>query len=553
MSPDISYEEETRVNALRYIKADGVADDTDGLNEAAEEARKTKKDLYLPPGPKPIKVYGEVNFRFIKNLTIERTIQVGSEGLVVIGSSRSLRSDCKIDLSRVDYIERDQTNVALRVIGLKQAVLRIGMVSYIQFWADPTNDDTAQSISYNTIFMGQAKKLELYCRKKPDESDFGWITEMLFVGGDYREIVFDSDYIINQITFFKPCCEGGVVNIPIGSRISFLDARGERGTKLYFGKDSSRIIWEDSFLSNPLAMEPGAVVVEDLGKDNIVTTTFNKHYRKEVLASVDLKEKGYSGFYNVKKGFNFIEPKDPFKDIYDTGILPLSGPSKEEVYYEAVQYQVSRLFVTSDSKKSYRIDLFLYDSDKNQIDAKEDVFYSAGHTWSDKNKYLYSHVNQNETTILLPSKHSKAKYFRLKVTSGNPKGVFGNLYVSCVIPSYANILPLLKSKRNQEESKKQEFVVDFYDEGDVLHFDNKKHIVTSAVYGKVLSSSDRKTFVASPPNKTAIGDHIAVELSDKSTHWTTIEGITGSKITLSEPLPSETEKGMRFYCFRLDK
>lgn len=541
------------INLMDHVGSE-TGDVTTQVNAAADAARAAGVGLTMPTGA-TIQIDGTVNLRSIFYLDLDGTIKVGPSGMVITGGVRTKRDGARIRLREVLHLDpATQTNVALRTVGLKGAEVSVGRCDYWQWWADPTNH-LDQSCSYNTVTAGTIRKLEFYCRKGTTEGMFGWITELTFIGGDYRHITVDSDYIINQITFLKPCCEGGEVHIPIGHRWSFIDARGEGGTELWFGPDSSRIVWEDQYVSNPLAVKPDVVVMQDDGVENIVTTSFERHYQRRSLAVIDTETRLFDAssnlaVTNLAPGLERLTPTRTFGQILDTGLIPVRGSGVDEVTAYGSQWFMPRISASSDAA-SFRYNLYCYGADRALIDPGDGLVIGGGASWDSTSQSW--RVLSNVPTMSATVRGQTVAYMRLVLSTGNPITPFSRIEITGWLTGASSDYPVDLVRRRLTAHTRQATrpTRGIGPVGTQVQGEDKGWNITARADTTATAAASGETSVTvASTHGIAVGDMIGIATSDQSTHWATISAISGTALTLSRPLPAAVSNGARIATAR---
>lgn len=537
------------INIMDYVgTADG--DVTAQVNAAADAARAANTELVLPHEA-TIQVEGQVNLRYIRRMDLSGIIKVGPDGMVTIGDNRNQRSDADIRIRRVSWVARDQTNICLRTVGLKSAVLHVGYCDYWQWYADPTADVRDQSSSYCTSTVGRINRFQIYCRKAPDGSDFGWITELLFIGGDWRNIEFDTDYIINQITWLKPCCEGGTIKIPMGHRIEFLSARGEGGTKLYLGKDSSRVVFEDEFSSNPLAMGTGAVVVQDEGVDNLIVSSFAKHYTRRTICHIDgntpivggRSENGMRGLQPIP-GSSTVQPRiasmGTFTTLLDTGLISVRGSGASPTSAPESTWRISRFLLSSDTA-AFRLTLRAFDSAKSPLNDPGALLIGGGLKWKDG---TWGHdVNVSEARFAIAS--PQVAYVQIEVSSGSPLTPFGWMRLDAFTLGLSSDTPITQIQRKlaQYSPASGKPSASIVGEGKTVTTDRTWRCVSRAeTTVKRQATTGSAAVELETIDKVAVGDDIGIG-SKLTSQWAKIVSINGTTVTLFPPLTEDVAMG----------
>lgn len=538
------------VNVARYVTGSG-ADETDGFNAAANEARATRRGLFMPESL-TVRVDGIVNLRYIVNLDIQGIVRVGPEGRVDVGNNSFHRIGAHLRIRRVEQMDPStQDNVVLRTVGMKQAHIWVDFCDRWEWYADKAEVDTT-STSYCTAYPGYIRRLDFTCRDDPAQSGFGWITQILFLGGDVKYISTDSDsYSTNHITFVGTCLERGEVHLDRAYRWRFIEARCEYGTKFHFGENTSRIVVEDGFISNHMTTGPGAIVVEDLGKENVVTTSFEAQYDRRTLFAVDMDSTILDGcadtdVHNIVPGPRSMTRRAPLGLIFDSGLLPIRGQSSRGTYEASTQWHMPRLAVSSDTA-SVRPEWSFFRADGTQLTSPVGVEVQGAPAWSSE-RGSFSYGTDVAASVALAHSADVA-YTRVKIFAGAEMTPFTRIeLIGFFVGQSSDYVADLTRRRSATQLAQSESpcigaprmgTVVGIDSGQVAVVDRREVTVNAAPSG----SAD---VTLSDGTGIAVGDVIGIELSNQATHWSRIAGISGTGgrgLTLDSPLPASSLDG----------
>lgn len=526
------------INIGRYVTGDG-SDESAGFNAAADAARATGRGLFMPDGL-TVRIDSTLNLRYIFDVDIRGTIRVSDTGMVVVGASRQKRDGAMIRIRKVVYVKSTQTNVALRTIGLKQANVWVGECPYWQWYATNTPADD-ESCSYCNAWPGRIGILELYCRDNLKDGTFGWITELNFFGGDIRLFRTDTDWHINEITFFKPCFERGEINIPVGNRIRFLGVRCEYGTKVYLGKDTSRCVIEDSFLGTYSSDRSGVQVVENKGIDNVITTSFSQYSQRRTLMSIDKNTTVLDGCAGVKGLRNLTPSIGGFTTvaagatIFDTGKIQVKGGEGE---FYARGWSMKRFQVFC-SHKAIRVSVIAWSGDTQITDPS--VLEASGNlTYNATAKRWQQGANVNE--IAFGIRGETVTHVQIIISSGAADAVFEWLEISGYVDGTGTDFPVDAFKRNLQVGLAQENkpTKGRAPVGTRVGTPRKIWESVSLVDTKVTDTAlgaDRRSVTVSSVDGTAVGDVVGIRLDSGVAHWTTIAGFSDKTVQLVAPIP----------------
>lgn len=525
---------EEMVNALRYVKGDGT-DETAQLQAAADAARSSGRGLCLPGGVS-VRINGEVSLRFIDNLDLRGGIVVGPEGLLLCGSNSVLRRGMKIHIRSVTLASRStQTNVALRFVGVKGAYIDVRNCDSMEFFADDS-DSTIASISYNTISLGQIRKLSIR-----GVGDRAWITQLLFLGGDIKDLTVSGDYGHNEIMFVAPCFEGGYLDFQVGTRIRAVNARCEDGTQIRFGRRATLNVIEDSYTPHSGVFNPTAKVVEDLGLGNQVISTRLTYMKSHELTSIDSRSLIFNQARNHKgegvvPGVNTLTVS-AWSWVLDTGIMPIREKSWTG-RSSSINWDMSNFLIVSD-KPNWRFYVDLYDEDGVMITDESVINTSDGWRQAESGGF-YFQASVDAARVVVTGRDVAA--IRIRARAGSETAPFKFLRLIGYTQSADTDYPveLWRNELTQGLYQPTRPTRGFAPVGTVVEGGDDRWVVTWSSKSSLLTGSDsgaNELQLKDSPAAMA-GDILGVELSNGATHWTTISGIDGDLVTLLSPIPS---------------
>lgn len=547
-----SYEDTAPINAGQYLPGD-YSDAAPILNALADECRATGRSLYIPDGVRII-AKTVVNFVGVRNIQCDGYLFVDADGRVDIGDTANQRNHCKADFRGVVWLNSSQTNVTLRVVGAKQAVYRVGKCSYMQLLADGS-DPLTGSISYCTFTLGRIETLEFVQRDGATAKDFGWITECLFIGGDVKKIQTSSvSYRMNLITFFKTCLESGEVRLDYASKCRFVDVRCEYGTKFWFGANTDRISVQDSFISYPASVQPGLVVMEDLGVENVVKTSFEENYSRRAIWSIDadtviLDKCANVQVANIEPALDTFVPTAALASIFDTGLIPVRGKGGRDLFDYASRWSIPKFLITSDTA-SFRCDVMIYDATGTQLAAETECRLDGGGVWDTANKKftLYANVAGAMFHVGSPT----VSFIRIIVKSAYPITEFKRMEVTAFFSGPSTDSPIKKLEQRYkrdlfQEEKPSQGLAPF---GTIVHSSVGSWSARGRAETSLSETANGTTIKVGSINGIAVGDVVGVRLDTGRTAWASVTSVSATTLTLSKPLPSQASAGAQVATIR---
>lgn len=544
------------INAGPYLPGN-YSDQTATLNAIADEARATGRGLFIPDGIRVI-IEGEVNLRGILNVEIQTQIHLGPAGLIIIGDSSRYKRGLMVDIRRVAYLNPDQTNVALRSIGVMQGIIRVGLCPRWEWVAD-RNDPDGGAISYTTVYPGQIDNLEFRCIDHHTDPDAGaaWITECLFIGGDIRHIKTESDsYRMNSMTFFKSCMEGGTINLDYAVKWRFLDCRFEFGTEIRFGPQTARCLVEDTFGGGLLGFEPSCKVIEDLGRDNVVRSAVDDAYTRHALWTLDTDSDVYEGTAGVEA--NGVAPGignlsvSAGTVVADTGLIPVRGRGESRDGGYATAWRMPR-FVFSSDVAAWRPEWRFYGEDGRQLTSSDftgmEALFESPMTWR-----TGGHVAPTtDVSFSMINVTQNVGYVRCTIKSGSSPAVFGRAQLLGFTLDPSSDYPATLIRRRMELALLSPFSppMGAAAPGTVVATASGVRTVVEQRSTTVSAATVSGTVLPIASNYgIAVGDVLGVEMANGVTHWAIITGASSNSVTLSRPLPGEVAAGSQVIVTR---
>lgn len=528
------------LNLSDWLAFDGT-DESAAFNAAADEARSQQTGMYMPEG---VKVYlnAEVNLRYIRNLTLRGQITCGPSGTVTIGASSSFRDGAHWNLNKVLLTNRTtQTNPALRIVGAKGAQITVDHCDHVDWYANGTTPEDT-SCSYNTIHMGLIRFMTFTVMEGPEA--IGWITELVFIGGDFRKIETRSEtYNINEIVFIKPCIESGEYRLNNAHRWQFLAARGEKGAKFWLGPNTSRVLVEDSHISNFAETSPSSVFVEDLGIDNQLVSSWDRYESKRVLAALDetstvLDKSADIAVSSVTPGAGGYTIT-PGAVAFDTGLLPVRGTNDRPGFEHEGRWSMQRLTVSCD-KYAFIPRVTFYDKDKSLITDEAAGFVYAGAHWNVARSAWITGPTVPISVCPAVVRTRDVAYIRFEVMGPAIRTPFNRLEIVGIYSGGSSDYPSEIARRRYRTALKQATLprVAAREKGQLVPAGRGK--LWSAVEAKrtALSSpvaAGSSTGVVSDVSGIAVGDIIGIVENDGGTAWAQIVGLSSNSVTVDTP------------------
>ena len=535
------------VNLARYVAADG-SDDTESINRAAQDAISTGRGLFLPGGM-TVTVSGVANLRQVPVVRAEGTfiVDTASGGRIDVGHTSNTRGGNIIFFKRVQMLSPSHEGVALRLVGAKQSDMTLMYCDRFEVYADDS-DPVGGSTAYNRITLGEIKDLLL-----TTVGAGSWITQTQFYGGDIRKILIDGDYAANEITFWDTCLEGAEVRINAGSRIWLRGVRGEssRGqdARVWFGARTQRCVVEDNHISNPNTTRPKFVIMEDLGADNTVVSSYDHLYERHELLSVDADSLMFNASCDVKvdnivPGFDKLTLAS-WKNILDTGLIKVGEGSDVDIasggiaYSDEANFNLSRLYLVSDSA-SWRIKVSAYDSNQRLLNDPGALDLGGSLAWDATEQEWNASVNRYGCRVRVSSK--AVAYVRFVVNSSSAERVFSRLRLIGVTYGRSTDYLVERARRAlhrplYQESKPTSGIAPL---GTSVNSQSGEWRVVGRADTTLSDSSAGGASSLSVDSTSGMleGDVVGVLLTDGTTYWGTVVEVADTALSVTPPLPS---------------
>jgi len=494
------------------VVGDGTTDDTTALTNAVNTAISSDNTLYIPQGLE-IRITDTVDMKGLRSVRSEGKIIVDFDNGIGIRAGYDSRSGrpSKIHFACIYRGANSTSNILLRLVGLKNAVVDIQLCPYVQLYAD-SSDETISSIACSTFHWGTINKLELY-----GDSGTSWINENLHIGGRFDTILIDSvSYPHNDNVFLKPCIELGSIQVMKGINNTFYDIRSEGDTQITFGSDTYHNIVIDRYQSDSNAVE-GRSVVTDNGWENYVIGSIENLLIRENLVVVDRN----TGLFD------------------STGELPsLSNatPGLEKLYAESWAYVLDITIPVSDIRRFYfhsdtiawRPQVTCYDSGMNVLDGTDPWYISNNGGWYAFEGYYSFYTDVQNARIIF--NNPSVAYARIRIMAGTYGAIFGYFAIDAYYDKTKDGSRILKTIG--KNIRRPLYQVNIPTQG----IGNIGDIITSDDgILQCMSRTDTSLTANAPSGATSVivesvtgmslGDLIGIHQDNGQTHWTSISGI----------------------------
>lgn len=214
---------------------DGEADDTEAFMNCANYAKENNAVLYVPNGS--YRISNTLDLRYI-DLDIRGTIVISHHGIGLLVGDRSSKGPTRtIKISNVTHAAYEDGDISVRVVGVMNAEVKIGVARFIQLYADGNTEYDA--IAYSDFYIGYCNILQITDNELSNKQ--GWINENTFhdcrVANKFS--IEGKSYAHGNNVFYKPCFENAEVILSNCTRNKFYDLRNEGNFHLTMDENTS--------------------------------------------------------------------------------------------------------------------------------------------------------------------------------------------------------------------------------------------------------------------------------------------------------------------------
>jgi hypothetical protein len=535
------------------VVGDGTTDDSAAMIHAVGVCTGANKRVLYVPAELNVRVNSQINMQLVRRVDCQGTITVGYTGGpgVIIGDSSAQRNGCKYYFRRVTWAGV-QTNVALRVVGLKQGMVEVGYCDYMQLYAEAAVA-TQTSIAYSEFYLGRILKLELY-----GATGTSWINENNFYGGSFDNLIIDAVSYAHNANIFHGCSvEGSTSTIQIlkGS-CNRLEVRGEGGPQVTFGSGTWANQVIGHYVSSSGVHGTPMVLASDGGTENVLMSSHDEKFSLLELLKIDnqaLMFNSSSEWTTLDAsvpvpGFDKLRTRTAFGAVIDTGIIPVRGTFALDGgtnYYR--NWALNKILFDSDVTL-WRPQIYAYDAAGVAIDPTVTPWMLTTGGWTaNAGGYYAFGANQQFAQMTLSS--ATVASIRIVVTpSGSAGDAFGWVrlmgYVIAPQPDTAiqQVKRAIRRPLYQTAAPTQGLAkLGREVQGSTAGYSCTSRVDTTLSVGASISAT---SITVTSATGMANGDVIGVLMDTGQTHWTTISGApAGSVVTLAVGLTAAAAAG----------
>jgi polygalacturonase len=526
------------------VVGNGTTDDAAALQAAATACIASGRELYIAP-ELDVLVNSQVNMQMVRRVRAEGTITVGYTGGpgIIAGYTSAQRVACQLVFGRVRYAG-SQTNVALRLVGLKSAKVDVGFCDYLQLYADSAVS-TQTSIAYSHFYCGRILKLELY-----GAAGQSWINENYFHGGSFDNIIVDAvTYMHNNNRWLSCSVEGSTSTIQILKGISNeLEVRAEAYPQVTFGAGTWANTIVGRYMGSASTHEPELTLVSDGGDENRIVSALDRWYATHEILRVDNQTllfdtaAEYATTATPIPGIKNLRLRTAFGTVLDTGLIPID--SAMTAYERA--HRLERWQFDSDTTL-WRPAVQGYDANGVLIDPTSNPFmYLTGGWTASATGYSFG-ANVQSARIFIYN--SAVKYVRFTVTSSSTAGTaFGWIRLLAWVGRPEATTGVEMARRVIRRPLSQNAIptqgvcrVGTRIVGSTSAFECVGRVDTTV---NSAASSGATTVTVASATGIGSGDLIGVLMDTGQTHWTTVSGApAGNVVTLAVALTAAAAVG----------
>ena len=410
---------------------DGVADDSQALNRAANHCQKQ--------WGKTLSLCGEfylgstVSFRHCKVDATRAKFVVGHNGIGIIlgGAGNNANNPTQqIDevIRAVGMSASTRSTPLVQVIGAKGQYIDINRADYVQIYANATagsQHNNNYSSAYSTFNFKFVNTIELL-----GESG-GWINENTFNLNRCFKIVLDGDYLHNHNLFNRGCMESQGEIYCNGSSNQFVGFRFERRPsvatetlKITFTESSwnnhIEASWQSAkgYTNNPYGTH--LITVNDEGLGNTVNHIAAKNSQDVPLfsltsqADIAMAGTGTGGVLGLSNMAGVRNLKRLPNGKYEIA-------NNHTVIYESplIDLTQSPIVWFRSSEPHFRMSVYYFNAQSQRLTNKAEVgeIFSGSMYWNDSDGFSF--MQANSQNINFHTKPNQARFAKVVISSGS--------------------------------------------------------------------------------------------------------------------------------------
>lgn len=541
--------------------ASGVAgvgvDSTQAFIAAAQECLSTGKTLKATG---KYRITGDIDLRYICLDMANASVFIDSAtSKVKLGGNASNANNPEQRFGGCSRVGGANTVPDIRLSGVKGQNIHIEYSEYTLVWASTTLGvrDQEYSCAYSNIHLKRCIKLELNTDPLnalgAENSDVGgsmqWINECNFYLNRTTTLIVDGSYNHNHNRFYCGTFEGNSVisfnkgrdNRMYGERFEGLDAT------VTFGVGTERNVIINSFDDSEFNGGPDVATtsVIDNGSQNIVADDFRLYYKTETVASADISN------VVLSNEVGDITSRQPYLQCVQGsvgGALLLSEYLLAQ-YHDYIFWN-THAYDSGDSVL-YRPFITFYDKNLNRLTPNTAWIFSPTITVINGNDIQTGTGTSGGRGRITQQAFSDGVMFikvGWKASNGQlANGLARKLTIISATKENHSTTPL-----NVNKTQVNHVVSAIPTKGFApLGYSAMKSDMTARYLNKfslsttITSVTSASLITLTTATGIAVGDVVGVNLSDRTTHWTTVSAISGSDASLTVATPILPQIGSR--------
>lgn len=447
----------------------------------------------------------------------------------------------------------------IRIAGSKGIFIEIGRTTHLQFYASTTLN-TDGSIAYSQFKGGQIDKLSIDTDPANAGGDTSggigssvqWVNENDFWISRCFEFYMGGSYRHNHNRFHGLTLENeATINIQAGNKNRFYNLRLEAGpTTIIFGTETAnnRLMnsWDPGNDDTPSAIVSGSIV--DLGVANVVYDDFGECRNTSCVASASISDP------LVSQRVGELNSRQPHLQRVGG-----SGGNQPMCYSDMLPIEANLFFyflyagAEPGDTALYRPVLEFYDKNLVPISAQAAWITGNGIT-SVSGNVISTSAGQpfSYATVLQQAIDAGAMFMRVaaRVSSSQTANALARRIQ--IFASYAH------GSNYQSAAFQQRYLKTVVSAAPTAGFVPVGYEVTLASgasfyvctfafesISTAAAASGSTTITLAAATGVAVGDRVGVNLDNRDTHWTTVNAISGTTLTLTSAIPSASASGSR--------
>lgn len=467
---------------------------------------------------------------------------------VKIGGNASSNNNPEQKFGAIKRIGGSTSTPELRLSGVKGQNIFVEYVEYAMIWASTTAGVRYQEYccAYSNLHFKYCFKLELAtdplnasgAANSNEGGSIQWINENNFYLNRINTLIVGGSYNHNHNRFFAGTFEGT-------SYITFNSGRdnrmyGERFEGLNcvvtFGQSTERNIIINTFDDSEYNGGPEATTINivDNGIQNAVVDDFRLYYKTETVATADISE------VVLNNEVGDVVARQPYLQC----IQGSSGHALviSDFLFSKVGVYIFYSAYGADTGDTYLYRPFItfYDKDFNKLTPLASWVYSSTMTAILGNDIQTSiGVNSGVCRITQGAIDAGAMFFKVGWKASNAQlanGLARKLLITASSVDKHSTTPLAVANMFKQPKLVSSIPTKGYapagysvmDKNGLYRYNNKFALSTTAS-----AVTDASHITVTTVTGVAVGDVIGINLSDRTTHWTTVAAVSGSDLTLT--------------------